>query len=82
MYWLLFKKIILQKEKDLELAAKIGQSLLEQNHELQTKNEFLEEALNASNDMVVQLRHDLHIRSNLLRFYTDYDIDSDAYIPG
>ncbi|MCP9260596.1 Trafficking kinesin-binding protein 1 [Dirofilaria immitis] len=75
-------EMMLQKEKDLELAAKIGQSLLEQNHELQTKNEFLEEALNASNDIVVQLRHDLHIRSNLLRFYTDYDTDLETYISG
>ncbi|KAM3720846.1 Trafficking kinesin-binding protein [Dirofilaria immitis] len=75
-------KELAEKEKDLELAAKIGQSLLEQNHELQTKNEFLEEALNASNDIVVQLRHDLHIRSNLLRFYTDYDTDLETYISG
>uniref|UniRef100_A0A1I7V6L8 HAP1 N-terminal domain-containing protein n=1 Tax=Loa loa TaxID=7209 RepID=A0A1I7V6L8_LOALO len=74
--------MILQKEKDLELAAKIGQSLLEQNHELQTRNEFLEEALNASNDVVIQLRHDLQMRSNLLRFYVDYDIDLDGCTAG
>lgn len=30
-------KMILQKEKDLVLAAKIGQSLLEQNNELKTR---------------------------------------------
>lgn len=30
-------EMILQKEKDLELAAKIGQSLLEQNRELQNR---------------------------------------------
>uniref|UniRef100_A0A0R3RWT8 HAP1 N-terminal domain-containing protein n=1 Tax=Elaeophora elaphi TaxID=1147741 RepID=A0A0R3RWT8_9BILA len=81
MRWLIME-MMLQKEKDLELAAKIGQTLLEQNHELQTKNEFLEEALNASNDIVVQLRHDLQIRSNLLRFYVDNDIDLDGCTAG
>uniref|UniRef100_A0A915PTV5 HAP1 N-terminal domain-containing protein n=1 Tax=Setaria digitata TaxID=48799 RepID=A0A915PTV5_9BILA len=74
--------MILQKEKDLELAAKIGQSLLEQNHELQARNEFLEEALNASNETVIQLRHELQMRSSLLRFYADYDIDLDACTSG
>lgn len=37
MHQLMIMEMILQKEKDLELAAKIGQSLLEQNHELRTK---------------------------------------------
>lgn len=45
---------------------------------LNYRNEFLEEALNASNDIVVQLRHDLQTRSNLLRFYIDNDIDLDG----
>lgn len=49
---------------------------------LNYRNEFLEEALNASNDMVVQLRHDLQTRSNLLRFYIDYDIDLDGCTAG
>lgn len=41
MHWLMLMEMILQKEKDLELAAKIGQSLLEQNHELQTRYFYL-----------------------------------------
>ncbi|VDM92496.1 unnamed protein product [Litomosoides sigmodontis] len=82
IHWLMLMEMILQKEKDLELAAQIGQSLLEQNHELQTRNEFLEEALNASNDIVVQLRHDLQTRSSLLRFYIDNDIDLDGCTSG
>ncbi|CAG9539042.1 unnamed protein product [Cercopithifilaria johnstoni] len=76
------ERILLQKEKDLELAAKIGQTLLEQNHELQTRNEFLEEALHTSNDIIIQLRHDLQTRTNLLRFYIDYDIDLDGCTTG
>uniref|UniRef100_A0A9J2Q5V8 HAP1 N-terminal domain-containing protein n=1 Tax=Ascaris lumbricoides TaxID=6252 RepID=A0A9J2Q5V8_ASCLU len=69
---------VFQKEKDLELAAKIGQSLLEQNRELQNRNDFLEESLNASNDTVVQLRHELQMRINLLHIYADYDDDHEA----
>uniref|UniRef100_A0A0N4UG49 HAP1 N-terminal domain-containing protein n=1 Tax=Dracunculus medinensis TaxID=318479 RepID=A0A0N4UG49_DRAME len=70
----------LQKEKDLELAAKIGQSLLEQNRELQDRNDFLEESLNASNEAIVQLRHELQMRINLLHVYADYEDDLDSPI--
>ncbi|VDN02418.1 unnamed protein product [Thelazia callipaeda] len=63
------------KERDLQLAAEIGHSLLERNHELQTRNEFLEEALLVSNDTVVQLRHELQIRANLLHMYAENDND-------
>lgn len=38
----------LQKEKDLELCARIGQGLLSQNRELQQRSEFLEAELLAS----------------------------------
>ncbi|VDK21543.1 unnamed protein product [Anisakis simplex] len=75
---LLLMGMLLQKEKDLELAAKIGQSLLEQNRELQNRNDFLEESLNASNETVVQLRHELQMRINLLHVYADYDDYNEA----
>jgi len=42
----------LQKERDLELAARIGQSLLEQNKVLSCRNEELENELTASNESV------------------------------
>ena len=42
----------LQKERDLELAARIGQSLLVKNKDLSSKNETLEEQLTLANEKV------------------------------
>ncbi|KFD61537.1 hypothetical protein M514_00928 [Trichuris suis] len=64
-----------EREKDLELAAKIGKTLLERNHELQLTNELLEERLNSANDQVTQLKHDLQQKVNLLQMVTDEDDD-------
>lgn len=44
--------ITLQKERDLELAARIGQSLLKQNQELTTRNEMLDEQLEIAKEEV------------------------------
>lgn len=41
-----------QKERDLELAARIGQSLLKQNQELTTRNEMLDEQLEMAKEEV------------------------------
>uniref|UniRef100_A0A1I7XW91 HAP1 N-terminal domain-containing protein n=1 Tax=Steinernema glaseri TaxID=37863 RepID=A0A1I7XW91_9BILA len=65
------------KEKDLELAAQIGKSLLEQNRELQERNDFLEESLIKSNEKTNQLQHQLKQRINLLHSISD-DFDDDA----
>ncbi|XP_075703175.1 huntingtin-associated protein 1 isoform X2 [Rhinoderma darwinii] len=59
-----------EKERDLELAARIGQSLLKQNLELTARNEFLEEQLEAAKEEVFQLRHDISMREDLLQLYT------------
>jgi len=72
------KKIVLlieEKDKDLELAARIGKSLLDQNKELRERNEFLEESLNYSNDTVTQLKHQLQQRSSLLHAVCDLEED-------
>lgn len=42
----------LQKERDLELAARIGQSLLKQNRSLTERNELLEEQLELAKEEV------------------------------
>ncbi|XP_069807846.1 trafficking kinesin-binding protein 1-like isoform X2 [Dendropsophus ebraccatus] len=65
-----------EKERDLELAARIGQSLLKQNRELTERNEFLEEQLEAAKEEVFQLRHDVSMREDLLHLYTS-NMDSE-----
>lgn len=47
-----FLFIIVQKERDLELAARIGQSLLKQNQELTERNEMLDEQLEIAKEEV------------------------------
>ncbi|RWS30115.1 Trafficking kinesin-binding protein 1-like protein, partial [Leptotrombidium deliense] len=46
-------KLLEEKERDLELAARIGQSLLEQNNDLKVRNEELENELAAANENVI-----------------------------
>lgn len=52
----LYKAVIfcvtLQKERDLELAARIGQSLLKQNQELTARNEMLDEQIEIAKEEV------------------------------
>ncbi|XP_014814563.1 PREDICTED: LOW QUALITY PROTEIN: huntingtin-associated protein 1 [Calidris pugnax] len=59
-----------EKERDLELAARIGQSLLKQNRSLTERNELLEEQLELAKEEIAQLRHELSMRDDLLHFYT------------
>ncbi|KAK0150720.1 Trafficking kinesin-binding protein 1 [Merluccius polli] len=58
-----------EKERDLELAARIGQSLLKQNRELTARNEMLDEQLEMTKEEIAQLRHELSMRDDLLQFY-------------
>ncbi|XP_076146848.1 trafficking kinesin-binding protein 1-like [Alosa pseudoharengus] len=58
-----------EKERDLELAARIGQSLLKQNRELTERNELLDEQLEIAKEEIAQLRHELTMRDDLLHFY-------------
>uniref|UniRef100_A0A3Q2ZGG8 Trafficking kinesin-binding protein 1-like n=1 Tax=Hippocampus comes TaxID=109280 RepID=A0A3Q2ZGG8_HIPCM len=58
-----------EKERDLELAARIGQSLLKQNQELTTRNGLLDEQLESAKEEIAQLRHELSMRDDLLQFY-------------
>ncbi|WKX90819.1 hypothetical protein Q1695_009571 [Nippostrongylus brasiliensis] len=66
---------LMQKDRDLEIAAKIGQSLLEQNRDLQQRTEFLEESLAKSSEEMIQMKHELDRKAELLRVYCHYDDD-------
>ncbi|XP_016102097.1 trafficking kinesin-binding protein 1-like [Sinocyclocheilus grahami] len=58
-----------EKEHDLELAARIGQSLLKQNKALTERNKLLDEQLEITKEEIAQLRHELSMRDDLLHFY-------------
>ncbi|XP_016149400.1 trafficking kinesin-binding protein 1-like [Sinocyclocheilus grahami] len=66
------------KERDLELAARIGQSLLKKNKTLSERNTFLEEQVEHIREEVSQVRHDLSMKEELLQFYTSAAEESDG----
>uniref|UniRef100_A0A452T4M8 Trafficking kinesin protein 1 n=1 Tax=Ursus maritimus TaxID=29073 RepID=A0A452T4M8_URSMA len=63
-------RLLEEKERDLELAARIGQSLLKKNKTLTERNELLEEQVEYIREEVSQLRHELSMKDELLQFYT------------
>uniref|UniRef100_A0AC35U078 HAP1 N-terminal domain-containing protein n=1 Tax=Rhabditophanes sp. KR3021 TaxID=114890 RepID=A0AC35U078_9BILA len=66
-----------QKEKDLELAAKIGKHLLEQNQELKDRNDFIQDSLNKSLDTISELRHQVRHKEKLIKYIrTEDDLDT------
>ncbi|XP_032414292.1 trafficking kinesin-binding protein 1 isoform X5 [Xiphophorus hellerii] len=71
-------RLLEEKERDLELAARIGQSLLKKNKALSDRNELLEEQVEHIREEVSQLRHDLSMKDELLQFYTNAAEESDG----
>uniref|UniRef100_A0A3P9MTB2 Trafficking kinesin-binding protein 1-like n=1 Tax=Poecilia reticulata TaxID=8081 RepID=A0A3P9MTB2_POERE len=67
-----------EKERDLELAARIGQSLLKQNQELTSRNETLDEQVEIAKEEIAQLRHELTMRDDLLQFYASTEETENA----
>ncbi|KAM3615235.1 uncharacterized protein V6R79_025315 [Siganus canaliculatus] len=78
-------RLLEEKERDLELAARIGQSLLKKNKALSERNELLEEQVEHIREEVSQLRHDLSMKDELLQFYTsaaeESEVESTASTP-
>ena len=73
------KSLIFQeKENDLELAAKIGQELLERNKRLEDRVNGLEIQLSSSTELITQLRHELSVKSDLLHVYTNDAIEESS----
>ncbi|XP_035280030.1 trafficking kinesin-binding protein 1 isoform X4 [Anguilla anguilla] len=71
-------RLLEEKERDLELAARIGQSLLKKNKTLCERNEFLEEQVEHIREEVSQLRHELSMKDELLQFYTSAAEESEG----
>ncbi|NXS94184.1 TRAK1 protein, partial [Jacana jacana] len=63
-------RLLEEAKRDLELAARIGQSLLKKNKSLTERNDFLEEQVEHIREEVSQLRHELSMKDELLQFYT------------
>ncbi|XP_045150547.1 trafficking kinesin-binding protein 2 isoform X2 [Echinops telfairi] len=59
--------LLAERDRDLELAARVGQALLKRNHVLSEQNEALEEQLGQAFDQVNQLQHELSKKEELLR---------------
>ncbi|XP_038573450.1 trafficking kinesin-binding protein 2 isoform X3 [Micropterus salmoides] len=70
--------LLAERDRDLELAARIGQSLLQRNHLLQERNEALEEQLTQALDQVHQLQHELSKKDELLRIVASVSEESET----
>ncbi|XP_062854152.1 trafficking kinesin-binding protein 2 [Trichomycterus rosablanca] len=70
--------LLAERDRDLELAARIGQSLLQRNQVLQERNESLEEQLTQTLDQVHQLQHQLVKKDELLRVVSSVSEESET----
>ncbi|XP_058478538.1 trafficking kinesin-binding protein 2 isoform X1 [Solea solea] len=70
--------LLAERDRDLELAARIGQSLLQRNHLLQERNEAVEEQLSQALDQVHQLQHELSKKDELLRMVASATEESET----
>ncbi|XP_048390307.1 trafficking kinesin-binding protein 2 isoform X2 [Stegostoma tigrinum] len=70
--------LLAERDRDLELAARIGQSLLHRNRVLTERNELLEEQLVQAYDQVNQLQHELSKKDDLLRVVANASEESES----
>ncbi|XP_072338458.1 trafficking kinesin-binding protein 2 isoform X3 [Scyliorhinus torazame] len=70
--------LLAERDRDLELAARIGQSLLQRNRVLTERNEHLEEQLAQAFDQVNQLQHELSKKDDLLRVVANASEESES----
>lgn len=66
-----FGVIFPQKEKDLELTARIGKELLSHNQKLETTVQELENELKASNEKITQLTYEVGKKTELIQVLTN-----------
>ncbi|XP_076004898.1 trafficking kinesin-binding protein 2 [Genypterus blacodes] len=70
--------LLAERDRDLELAARIGQSLLQRNQLLQERNGALEEQLAQALDQVNQVQHELSKKDDLLRMVASASEESET----
>jgi len=75
----LISQLLNDKEKDLEMAAKIGQSLLQRNKQLLMKIEKMEDYLSETKDTENQLKFDLQHKNEIVRQYMQFDESNNSY---
>ncbi|ERE68455.1 huntingtin-associated protein 1 [Cricetulus griseus] len=66
-----------EKERDLNTAARIGQSLVKQNSVLMEENNKLETMLGSAREEILHLRKQVNLRDDLLQLYSDSDEDDE-----
>uniref|UniRef100_A0A2K5KD67 HAP1 N-terminal domain-containing protein n=1 Tax=Colobus angolensis palliatus TaxID=336983 RepID=A0A2K5KD67_COLAP len=69
----LWVMVLLQRERDLNTAAHIGQFMVKQNSVLMEENSKLEALLGSAKEEILHLRHQVNLRDDLLQLYSDSD---------
>uniref|UniRef100_A0A2K6K3L9 Huntingtin associated protein 1 n=1 Tax=Rhinopithecus bieti TaxID=61621 RepID=A0A2K6K3L9_RHIBE len=69
----LWVTVLLQRDRDLNTAACIGQFMVKQNSVLMEENSKLEALLGSAKEEILHLRHQVNLRDDLLHLYSDSD---------
>ncbi|XP_072381431.1 trafficking kinesin-binding protein milt isoform X2 [Diabrotica undecimpunctata] len=64
-------RLLEEKEKDLELTARIGKELLVNNNKLENTVASLETDLKAAHEKITQLSHEIHKKTELIQILTN-----------
>lgn len=67
----------MQKEKDIELTARIGKELLSNNQKLENTVATLEAELKLANEKITQLQHEVLKKTELIQILTN-DVEESA----
>ncbi|XP_075220737.1 trafficking kinesin-binding protein milt isoform X2 [Lycorma delicatula] len=73
-------RLLEEKEKDIELTARIGKELLVHNQKLEGNVSTLETELRAANEKITQLSHELTKKTELIQILTN-DVDDSGSEP-
>ncbi|XP_066245170.1 trafficking kinesin-binding protein milt isoform X1 [Euwallacea similis] len=74
-------RLLEEKEKDLELTARIGKELLQQNNRLENTVASLETDLKAAYEKITQFSHEIHKKTELIQILTN-DMDESTFEAG